>query len=308
VIPQVQEFEGRIELVISDNCSTDNTKQVVDEYSERYPIRYFKNDQNYGINHNILFITQSRAEGEFCWMLGDDDRIREGTIRKLMSILDQEKDIDFVFINFLIELIDEESKKAAFEGKIANHEVERFFGCKDLKEGRKEFDSIISDDMFSLTAIYSSVFRVSVCRDEALRFNISDEFSNLNSTLTITIIFIDTMHGRMGYSTGIPWIVCGTKASWTKYSFAATMRLFELFDYQEEHGIPPQLVKKQRKAYLLSSSGFFLKSYFGNKIMNQNTPYIDQFRPFRFLVRHSKYSELYFSVIDLIVLKFKNYI
>jgi glycosyltransferase involved in cell wall biosynthesis len=293
VIPQLQEFRDRIELVISDNCSTDDTKQVVDEFALLYPIRYFKNDQNYGINHNILFIAQSRADGEFCWILGDDDRIRDGTIRNLMRVLDGNPDIDFIFINFLIEVIDEESKKLAFEGKFANAQAREYFGSKDLVEGKKEFDRIIADDMFSLTAIYSSVFRMSICRPSALSFKISDEFSNLNSTLTITIVFIDTMHGRMGYNTGVPWLVCGTKSSWSKFFFAAMMRLGDLYDYEEEKGISHQLAEKQRKLYVHNYGMFLLAIYFANKLKGRSPPYMDEFRPIRTLLRYCTYPGFY---------------
>ena len=291
VIPQVQEFAGRIELVVSDNCSTDDTKAVVDEFAQRYPIKYFKNDKNYGINHNILFIAQSRAQGEFCWILGDDDRIRDGTIRYLMGVLDSNRDIDFVFMNFMVEIIDEKNKQAGFDGTPVDPKAMRFFGSKDLKEGKKGFEHIIADDMFSLTAIYSSVFRVSVCQPAALDFKISDEFSNLNSTLTITIIFIDTMRGRMGYSSGRPWLVCGTKASWTRYFFAATMRLADLYDYEEGKGIPRELVEKQRKLYLINYSGILILSYFFNKVKGLNPPYMDEFRAGRFFRRYLRYPE-----------------
>ena len=53
-------------------CSTDTTKQVVVEAEKVLTIKYQANQSNVGIARNFLEVVQM-ADGEFVWMLGDDD-------------------------------------------------------------------------------------------------------------------------------------------------------------------------------------------------------------------------------------------
>ena len=53
-----------IELVVSNNASTDNTTEIVSKYQLEYPfIKYYINDENVGFDNNILLCVQ-RASGK----------------------------------------------------------------------------------------------------------------------------------------------------------------------------------------------------------------------------------------------------
>ena len=41
------------EVVVVDDCSTDNTVNILEEYSQRYGLKYFVNDSNIGYNKNF---------------------------------------------------------------------------------------------------------------------------------------------------------------------------------------------------------------------------------------------------------------
>ena len=61
------------ELIISDNASTDRTREICLEYQKRDPrVRYFRNESNIGpaANFNLVF---QRAHAEyFKWVAADD--------------------------------------------------------------------------------------------------------------------------------------------------------------------------------------------------------------------------------------------
>ena len=66
-----QSFEN-IEIILSDNCSTDNSKEIIDKFLINKKISYFKNDKNRGaiFNHNVLI---DYAKGKyFMWAHCDD--------------------------------------------------------------------------------------------------------------------------------------------------------------------------------------------------------------------------------------------
>ena len=82
------------EIVICDDCSTDNTEGVVRSFSDSR-IRYFRNEQNLNIPGNLNRILDL-SRGEFIVMLHDHDRFHEQLLERMASFLDQHQDVAFV--------------------------------------------------------------------------------------------------------------------------------------------------------------------------------------------------------------------
>lgn len=85
------------ELVITDDSPDDSVRQVVDEYGQRLPIRYFKNAPAHGMpaNWNTAY---DKCQGEYVKILHDDDWL-EGplALQKMAAALDAHPDTDLVF-------------------------------------------------------------------------------------------------------------------------------------------------------------------------------------------------------------------
>lgn len=62
----------RINVCISDNCSTDPTSQVVSKYSNSISIAYSRQKENIGADRNFLSAV-SLATGDYVLLLGSDD-------------------------------------------------------------------------------------------------------------------------------------------------------------------------------------------------------------------------------------------
>lgn len=76
-----------VEIVVSDNASTDHTEALVRDYQSRFPrIRYHRNPENLGADRNFLKVVEL-AEGEYCWLLGSDDALAEGAISAVLPLL-----------------------------------------------------------------------------------------------------------------------------------------------------------------------------------------------------------------------------
>ncbi len=77
-----------VEVVVSDNHSTDDTPQVVEQVraDTGLPIRYSCQAENRGADANILSAMQA-ARGEFVYLLSDDDLLLPGALRKLFALL-----------------------------------------------------------------------------------------------------------------------------------------------------------------------------------------------------------------------------
>src|SRR5665647_1822946 len=52
---QLNSYESLVEVIVSDNCSSDNTLDVVHSYLEKgFNIRYIRNESNLGADNNIV--------------------------------------------------------------------------------------------------------------------------------------------------------------------------------------------------------------------------------------------------------------
>ncbi len=80
---------GDVEVIISDNCSTDDTQNVVNKYIEQYgnKIRYFRNNEN--IYDKNLELAMARGQGVFLKAHNDTLIVRDGTLDKMCSFIEK---------------------------------------------------------------------------------------------------------------------------------------------------------------------------------------------------------------------------
>lgn len=90
-----QPLEG-VEVVVSDNASSDDTEQLLQEYSEKIGrLVVHRWDKNAGADRNYLKVVEL-ASGEYCWLMGSDDIVPEGAIAKVISLLTVNPDIAII--------------------------------------------------------------------------------------------------------------------------------------------------------------------------------------------------------------------
>ncbi len=90
--------EPRVELIVSDNASPDETLAVVNDFIDQgLRVRYLHNATNLGADANILRCFES-ARGNYVWIVGDDDVLAANAIGVVMTYLDNE-DYDLVYLN-----------------------------------------------------------------------------------------------------------------------------------------------------------------------------------------------------------------
>lgn len=84
LLPQI---EKDVEVIISDNCSTDSTPDIIKKYVEKYPyIRTIRNETNMGADGNFLQCMRM-ATGKFTLLISDDDIIIEDAVKKICDYL-----------------------------------------------------------------------------------------------------------------------------------------------------------------------------------------------------------------------------
>lgn len=98
----VSQLQPGVDILISDNASTDGTAEIVRKYQVDYSqIHYRCNEENLGADRNFdLAIRQ--AVGKYVWLFSDDDLMESGAIKCVLDALNQHHDLGAIFVNYSV--------------------------------------------------------------------------------------------------------------------------------------------------------------------------------------------------------------
>lgn len=91
-----------IEVVISDNASTEDINGVIKKFQVKFPnvkLRFHRNRVNVGFDRNVIKVV-NLAKGEYCWLLSNDDCILPGSIKNILNLIRVQKKPAFIFVNY----------------------------------------------------------------------------------------------------------------------------------------------------------------------------------------------------------------
>ncbi|MBE9256385.1 MULTISPECIES: glycosyltransferase family 2 protein [Dolichospermum] len=97
----IKGWESECEIIISDNCSTDNTPGVVKKWQTAFSNTVFianRNRENIGLMPNIAFCLQA-AGSKYVWTVGDDDPIQERTLAHVVTTIKRNPTLSLMFLN-----------------------------------------------------------------------------------------------------------------------------------------------------------------------------------------------------------------
>lgn len=92
-----------VDVLVSDNASTDGTVRMVDAMSEKYmekcsaSLRCVRNASNIGFSRNVINAVGS-ADGEYVLIMGDDDSLEPHSISFLLDAIERHRDADLFFL------------------------------------------------------------------------------------------------------------------------------------------------------------------------------------------------------------------
>jgi glycosyltransferase involved in cell wall biosynthesis len=104
------------ELLISDDCSTDKTSEIIEDYAKQDPrIHHWKNDRRLGLfaNYNSCF---ARAKGDYIKPHAQDDLWEPTLIERSLSILQKHENV--ALVSSRRKVIDEKGRAIPHEGII----------------------------------------------------------------------------------------------------------------------------------------------------------------------------------------------
>jgi len=120
-------YAADVEILVSDNCSEDNTKEIIESNKENCNfLYYFRNKENLGFNLNMFSLVDRYAKGKFCWVLGDDDFVDIDALNYIIPLLKSNVDLKYLNLNFRISNIEE--YRSFINKEIDNRNIDILWG------------------------------------------------------------------------------------------------------------------------------------------------------------------------------------
>jgi len=297
------------EICISDNNSKENTEEIIQKYNKELKIKFNRNEKNFGFAINAIK-TVSMAQGEFSWMIGDDDLILPKTLLKLKNLLQNNSDNDYFFINsYHLNSIYLGQFSSPFDTNNLN--FENMKKISPLKISRSApfwevIDPKVSWDF--LIGIYLSIFRtekwlksIDVIDQEKIKD--TGVWSNFDNTCLHPIVIANAFKNSKAYICAEPLSVnlIGEREWKSMYEFVESIRIPELLDYYRTQGLNLKSYLYCKNFALRNFSNYMFKIIIGGEKMGRNYLNIK-----KHILKNLFYPNVYLSVIYFIFRKIFN--
>lgn len=138
-----------LEIIISDNCSEDNTQAVVANFLHDPRVRYFRNDHNLGMVGNWKTAIFERSQADWFVLMSDDDYLTDPTYLSRAARAIRDHDPVFVYAGGVVHDVvagTSETLRLPFEGLVPGARV---FASRDTV---KPQDAILCNIVFNKKA------------------------------------------------------------------------------------------------------------------------------------------------------------
>jgi len=254
---QICGLEEDVEVIVSDNCSQDHTREVVKEVQSRMPLLYSRNAENLGSARNFVKATCELASGEYCWIIGDDDMIRKGKVAKILGVIKANQDLDYFFMNHFYKSVEERDHTILEMGSFLEPSVEDCF-CKDLTDHRmKRWEDLLvienSCPTTQFTSMVCHIMRRPLWREGARQLSLKgdSDYTSLDFSFPHLKVAAVTMAGKPAFYIGDPCILLAVGAQeWISLMPAISfVGLDQAIDLYKKCGVDKSIVRSLRDYY-----------------------------------------------------------
>jgi len=201
---------SEVELIVCDNCSTDNTNSICNKFLAQNKFTYIRNEANVGILGN-LEICAERASGKYVWIIGDDDLVKPNAMELVIEIIKKHSDIPLIYVNYsYIEKLCKTSDNP-------KRNVKEVYVSSSQSDGLYRIANLCTNNENFFTGIYTCIFenkhakKAFVCENSAL------PFSDLKTSAPSSYYVLNNLMNSYGYWVSMPQIVIDLDVSWTTF-------------------------------------------------------------------------------------------
>ncbi|WP_372409880.1 glycosyltransferase [Acinetobacter radioresistens] len=145
-----QQTSFKFEIIVGEDCSTDGTRAIVQQYVEQYPdlIVPLFYEENVGAVENVKRVYKA-AKGKYIAHMDGDDMALPGKLQKQFDIL--ESNLDCTVCGHDVNYIDADGKYISSSSKNINKKIDRLEFIKDgisFTHSSKMFVNNVSKDFW----------------------------------------------------------------------------------------------------------------------------------------------------------------
>ncbi len=243
IIDAVKGYEEDVEVVISDNCSTDGTALVVKNAQEFFPFRYFKNAENIGFNYNYIKLIDNYALGEYCWVIGDDDFVYSNAIKEILAVLKSNEDLSCIYAKFDFQK-EEEVRKEGFSKVAPNVTVP---GERCTFE--QLIDRVGAPGNLMLSFISSMIFKTDLMKSIDKGFIAKESWDTFYNLFPHSYFYALIMKDKMAYIFNAPIITAVVhNKSWDSKAWLLYLKFIpEVHQHYLDQGFGRSVLRSQEK-------------------------------------------------------------
>ncbi len=135
LLSAVRQTYSNIEIIVSDDSSTDEIKNIVDIFSDMKPIRYYKNESKLYNDQKCFDL----AEGEYIKFLCDDDLLHPDCVRQMVGVFEK-------YGNEITLITSKRSRIDSQDNFLPDDNATRIlFGKNTIASGRETVDFMLSN-------------------------------------------------------------------------------------------------------------------------------------------------------------------
>ncbi|WP_047457284.1 glycosyltransferase family 2 protein [Vibrio fluvialis] len=172
---------GEVEVILVDDCSSDNTLDVIQEYvGKSEQLVLVKNETNEGISSSRNKAL-SISRGDYLWFVDSDDRIEDGSISKIMREISNSSEYDIINFAHTITKVQENLSMNIYPPQ-GEYNKDAFFNLALKKKFSFHlWNKIISKKLIGnakadadITILVDMNFLLNVIRDKDIKIKSSD--------------------------------------------------------------------------------------------------------------------------------------
>lgn len=91
--------EEIVEYIISVNPAGDGTEKWLSEQDKEKFVSVNINRENIGADNNIALVL-TKATGKYVWLVGDDDILLDGSVQKVLRLIQQYPNLAWIYMNY----------------------------------------------------------------------------------------------------------------------------------------------------------------------------------------------------------------
>lgn len=138
IIDQAVIYGDQVEIIIGDDYSTDNTRNILLDYSQKYPnlINLVFNEKNLGVVNNY-FNLMSRCSGKYIMECAGDDYWLPDKMNKQIEYMEEHSDVGM----------------CCGESILYYEDIKKYSPIKHISEGIIEFDSLMLENIICAATV-----------------------------------------------------------------------------------------------------------------------------------------------------------